>query len=131
MASLNAKAARIRDAVRARVEPPRNELEGECGRCPFGHLCMPDRVFGPGTKILEAPSPELLDMLARREDLEESKREFDRIDKRLKTMLPEAEELLVGDWVVEGKRQHRDGYTVAPTDFWVRKFRRMPHGVAQ
>lgn len=128
VATLNAKAARVRDAVRAQVEPPRNELEGECDRCPFAHLCMPDRVFGPGTKILEAPPPELLELLERREELEDGKREFDRIDKRLKAMLPEGEELLVGDWVIEGKKQHRDGYTVKATEFWVRKFRRMAQG---
>ena len=119
IAEILAKVERIRDAVRANEPPPRNDGE-DCKRCPFMHVCLPDRHFGPGVQILD--SEELEELIARKLELADAKSEAEAIDKQLKKMLPEVPELLVGDYVVTAKPVHRDGYTVKPTDYWTRKY---------
>jgi CRISPR/Cas system-associated exonuclease Cas4 (RecB family) len=119
IAEILAKAERIRDAVRANEPPPRNDGE-DCKRCPFLHVCLPDRTFGPGVQILD--SEELEALIARKLELADAKSEAEAIDKQLKKMLPEVPELLVGNYVVTAKKIHRDGYPVKPTDFWQRKY---------
>lgn len=117
---LEAKAARIRDAVRAGV-PPERHLTEECGRCPFLAVCMPGRANG-GVKIFEgALVDEAAELIRRRLELAPSKSEFEAIDRRLKGLLPEEEgELLVGDFVVVGKRKGR-GESVQKAASWIER----------
>lgn len=123
---LLAKAARVRDAVRANEPLPRHETE-DCGRCPFQHICLPDRTFGPGVQLLD--SDEAAALIARKLELADAVSEANAIDRSLKKLLPEVPELLVGDFVVTAKLVHRDGYTVAPSAYWQRKFSQLnPNG---
>lgn len=117
---LEAKAARIRDAVRAGV-PPDRHLTEECGRCPFLAVCQPDRANG-GVKIFEgALVDEAAELIRRRLDLAEARSEYEAIDRRLKALLPEEEgELLVGDFVVIGKRKGR-GESVLKASSWIER----------
>jgi hypothetical protein len=121
---LLAKAARIRDAVRANEPPARHEDE-DCGRCPFQHVCLPNRSFGPGVQIVD--SEEIEQLIQLRMELADAKRDFDAADRALKKLLPEAEEILVGDFAITGRWVEREGYTVAPTRYLTRKFTRI-HG---
>lgn len=119
---LEAKAARIRDAVKAKTPPERHITDG-CQRCPFLHVCMPDRQnIGAAIFYDEA---EAVSLIERRLELAEAKREFDAIDRRLKSILPEAAEVLAGDFLVKGKWQERAGYTVEPTKFIQRTYVRI------
>jgi hypothetical protein len=122
---LLAKAARIRDAVRANEPPARHEDE-DCGRCPFQHVCLPNRTFGPGVQIVD--SEEIEQLIQLRMELADAKRDYDAADRALKKLLPEAEELLVGDFAITGKWVEREGYTVAPTRYLTRKFTRIHNG---
>lgn len=119
---LLAKAARIRDAVAAGEPPARHETE-DCGRCPFAHVCLPARTFGPGVQIVD--SEEVQALIARKLELEAAKREADAIDRSLKKLLPEVPELLVGDFVVTAKRVERAAYAVEASSYWQRKFARL------
>jgi CRISPR/Cas system-associated exonuclease Cas4 (RecB family) len=120
---LLAKAARIRDAVAAGEPPERLETE-DCGRCPFAHVCLPARPFGPGMQILD--SEEIQVLIARKLELEAAKREADAIDRSLKELLPEVPELLIGDFVVTAKKVERAAYAVEASSYWQRKFSRLP-----
>jgi hypothetical protein len=122
---LLAKAARIRDAVRANEPPPRNATE-DCGRCPFQHVCLPDRTFGPGVQIMDSEEVEQLIQL--RLELADAKRDYDAADRQLKKLLPESEDLIVGDFVVTGKWVERDGYAVKPTRYLQRSYTRITKG---
>lgn len=119
---LLAKAARIRDAVAAGEPPERLETE-ECARCPFQHVCLPDRTFGPGVQIID--SEEVQALIARKLELADAKSEADAIDRSLKKLLPEVPELLVGDFVVTARRVERAAYAVSASSYWQRTFSRV------
>jgi hypothetical protein len=102
--SLLDKARRIRDAVRTKTAPARTIFGNECGRCGFRHICCPDRVYGETPLIIEPPPRELIEMLERRHVLTDSHKEFQKLDRRVKNMLPEAPHVIVGGFAVEGKR---------------------------
>lgn len=123
---LLAKAARIRDAVRTNEPPPRATGRDCSERCPFQHLCMPDRAFGPGVQMIDSAEAEAL--IARKLELAPAAKEAAAVDRALKALLPEAEDLIVGDFSVTGKWSERDGYTVKPTRYLTRKYTRIHHG---
>lgn len=123
---LLAKAARVRDAARANEPPPRHESE-DCARCPFQHVCMPDRSFGEGVQVIDSEEAEQLIQL--RLELADAKRDYDAADRALKKLLPETDaEILVGDFVVTGKWVERDGYAVKPTRYLQRSYARLTKG---
>ncbi len=119
---LLAKAARIRDAVRANEPPPRNEGD-ECLRCPFLALCAPGRSNAGNVVFFD--QAEAVALVARRIELADAKREYDAVDRALKGMLPATEELMVGDFMVRGKWTERAGYTVQPTKYIQRTYVRL------
>jgi hypothetical protein len=123
IAALKAKAARIRDAVRARAVPDRTSATGECERCGFRHLCCPDIDYGDGPVVLD--NPELADLLSRRAAIEATGREFARLDKKVKELLPDAPTVLVGDFEVTARKQDRASYVVPAGTSWVRKIGRI------
>lgn len=118
IALLEAKAARVRDAVRAGVPPPRNESE-DCARCPFNAVCGPGRN-NAGVQIFD--SDEVAALIAKRLELADAKAEFESIDRRLKSMLPEVPELLVAGYVVKARQVQRKGFTVEAGSFWQRTY---------
>ena len=122
IAELEAKAARVRDAVRAGVAPERHVTD-ECQRCPFLHVCMPGRENSPAAIFFD--QAEAMTLIDRRLELAGAKKEYDAIDRRLKGMLPEAEEVVVGDFLVKGTWRERAGYTVGPTKFIERAYVRI------
>jgi hypothetical protein len=126
IAELLAKAARIRDAVRANEPPARTESE-DCGRCAFQHVCLPNRTFGPGVQIMDSEEVEQLIQL--RLELADAKRDYEAADRALKKLLPETDsELLVGEFVITGKWVERDGYAVKPTRYLQRSYTRISNG---
>lgn len=122
---LEQKAARVRDAIRAK-EPPARAVSDECNRCPFLAVCMPDRPAGAGIVLFD--QAEAMALIERRLELAEAKSEFESIDRKLKNMLPEAEEVLVGDFVVKGKWKDRGAYKVEATKYLQRSYVRIAGG---
>lgn len=123
---LLARAARVRDAVRANEPLPRAEGD-ECARCPFQHVCLPDRTFGPGVRIID--SEEVQALIGLRFDLADAKRDYEAADRQLKKLLPETDaEVIVGDYLVTGKWISRDGYTVKPSRYLQRSFTKLSSG---
>ena len=121
IAQLLAKAARVRDAVRANVPPERHESP-DCGRCAFQHICLPDRTFGPGIQIID--SEEVEQLIELRLENAEAHKAYEAADRALKKLLPQAEEVLVGDFLVRGSWVDRDGYAVKPTRYLQRTYSR-------
>lgn len=122
---LLAKADRIRDAVRSETLPERH-LTQDCDRCPFLHVCLPDRSYGPGAQFLD--NAELEAMLKRRSELDPLRKEYEQLDKAIKASLPQTEApIVVGDWELKGKQIHKKPYEVKGTSFWqwaIRKLER-------
>ncbi len=123
-----AKAKRIRQAVFTGEPPPRTLFTTECERCGFRHFCSPDIVYGEAPVVLADPPKELVALLERRAEIEDLGREFNRVDKRVKEMLPDAPRVIVGEFEVDARRQERAGYSVKPAVSWVRKITRLGRG---
>jgi hypothetical protein len=99
--------------------PEYHEDPAVCRKCwAFNRVCTPPADFH-GLSMMTDPDFELL--LDRRGELEPSKREFDKVDKIVKERVKDQDGLVVGQWLIQGKKGHRDGYTVNPVDFWVTK----------
>jgi hypothetical protein len=126
--ALLAKAERIRDAVKANEPLPRSESD-ECGKCAFAHVCMPNRAMGPGVRFFD--DAEAMALIARRQELAPAKSEIESIDKRLKTMLPEAEEVMVGDYLVKAKHVEKKAFQMKATSYWQRTYVATPRSAAQ
>ncbi len=116
------KAERVSAHVKAGTLPDRNQ-SAECARCPFLHVCGPDIEFGKGVELFD--NPEIEGMLQRREELAAARAEYEALDKAIKSSLPHKGELLVGDFALIGKEQHRKGFEVKPSSFWKWDIRRI------
>ena len=85
----------------ARVEP----TEEVCGRCPFLHICLQARSWGPELIVLD--DSEIVALAERRKELEEASAEFKAVDDRLKAALKnragagKEARIVVGEWVAE------------------------------
>lgn len=95
--------------------PDRIDDREWCERCRFNHLCLPDMV-NEGTRFLD--DDELLEKLERREVLAAAKKEYDALDKAVKTEIKGCEEAIIGDFSISGKWIDRKGYTVAESRYW-------------
>jgi hypothetical protein len=114
------KAERVRDAVRSGVAPER-VIADHCERCPFAHVCLPDRKAGEGVGVID--SAELVALLDRRAALAEAAAEFKEADEAVKDMLPaKAGELVAGDWIIKTSERVRQPYTVKGGSYFVRSY---------
>lgn len=117
-----------RDKFRANPEteplPPQTENTDECEGCEFfGRACQPEiqeegvRMYHNGT---------LAAALRERAALEDSGKEYARVDRKVKKWLKDFEtteelkgkkSVLVGEFLIEFEERHRSGYTVKPLDY--------------
>lgn len=76
----------------------------ECKRCPFfSTVCTPPMDYGD--RIVDIDDPELSKKLQRRYELDEARKEFEVLDKELKTRFREIPDLICGDFHVVGKER--------------------------
>ena len=111
------KAERVNAAILTNTPPDRMEYDAQvCGRCPFAHICLPDRDFGQGAELLD--NDEMLEWLKRREELKPLVEEFKGLDDLIKDIAKEKENLIIGNFWLKGKWKERKGFTVAPSRYW-------------
>jgi hypothetical protein len=104
-------------AVEKKAPPAFTKDPTACRRCwAFGTVCQPP-IEEQGAAILE--SPELYQALVERAENEAAHWKYEAADKRAKTMLKAAgvETGICGDFGIIGKKRHRKGYIVEPTDY--------------
>lgn len=96
------KAARINDFVDDGTLPDRvNDLD-VCEKCPFAHICLPEKSFGPG--FSDEEDSNLVVMLDRLEELKSSFTEYEALNKKVKEALEEKTDIIVGNkYLVKGK----------------------------
>jgi hypothetical protein len=126
MARVNAnleKADLINSCVKAKEPPPRQKWCEECAGCSFLQHCLPD-IRGDGKLIsLEQPEAGVIELLERKNELSESYKEYEKINKLLKEYWKsrlgddDYKLILMGDWKFEIKRVNRKGYEVKPFSF--------------
>lgn len=114
-AELLKKADLVREAVLANTLPDRVR-SADCSRCPFVHVCLPDKDLGPGMTIID--DVELQEAIRVREENREARSRFEAADRTIKAMLPdEPVEVMCGPYLFIGTRHERKGYAVAPTSY--------------
>jgi len=96
--SLLQKAVIINQHVKEDTLPDFTENQELCKHCDFEHICCPPYEY-EGKVVVDAELEELLD---RRATLLETKKEYDHLDKELKTFI-KGKEMVVGRWVITGK----------------------------
>ncbi|MDE2106465.1 MAG: hypothetical protein KGL39_55135 [Patescibacteria group bacterium] len=117
------KADRINAHVAAGTLPEPIDDGEVCQSCDFRHICPVDINYGPPLRALD--DPEVIDKLNLWERLKPLAKEFEAIDKEVKALFAGEPNLIVGDFHIASKPQHRDGYTVKPTDFYTTKIVRI------
>jgi CRISPR/Cas system-associated exonuclease Cas4 (RecB family) len=117
------KADLINSCVKAKEPPPRQKWCEECAGCSFLQYCLPD-IRGDGKLIsLEQPEAGVIELLERKNELSESYKEYEKINKLLKEYWKsrlgndDYKLILMGDWKFEIKRVNRKGYVVDPFSF--------------
>ena len=76
-------------------------------RCPFVHICMPDRIG----KEVEIDTGELEAMISNLYQLEPAANEYEGLNKEINKLVEGKEKLLAGDYFVSGKWIERKGGT--------------------
>jgi CRISPR/Cas system-associated exonuclease Cas4 (RecB family) len=98
------KAEAVNKALEEKKAPPRIPYNPElCNGCDFEHICLPPGEAREG--LLIEHEPVIAELLQRREELEAMSREFDKLDKEIKTYAKkrDAELLNIGDYLIEKK----------------------------
>ena len=89
-----------------------------CQECEFYDVCLPDLTFGPGAVIFDEESiGELTEQLERRAELEPAHKEFEALDKELKTEMKMhssdgQDRLVIGEWQVKISEVNKKAYSV-------------------
>lgn len=96
---LISRAEEINQHVAAQTLPDRTTDHRLCGRCPFGHVCMPDLVTVGNTCIID--NADVTDALARMKEIEPQADEYAALERILsqavKATLPECRPEEVGE----------------------------------
>lgn len=90
-----------------------------CGRCEYGHICLPDLKFG--TETTKIDSPETLEMLERREELAPYRKEYESIERQLENMLVKGQNSVCGNYIIDWKPFTRKGFVVEASSGWKKK----------
>lgn len=99
--------------------PPYHTDPSVCIRCwAFGRVCFPPMKHEGMTELTPEQQDELIPILDRRSELEELKTEWGRLDKEAKSMLKGHKQLIVGNYLVQGKEVSRKGYKVEDSTYW-------------
>jgi len=90
-----------------------------CIRCwCFGRVCFPPLTHEGMDELSPEKADELIPVLDRRNEIEELKTEWGRLDKQAKSMLKGLKQAVVGNYLVQGKEIERKGYKVEDSKYW-------------
>jgi CRISPR/Cas system-associated exonuclease Cas4 (RecB family) len=96
------KAALINEHLSDGTYPDRVDDLDVCEKCPFAHICLPDKSFGPGFNAEEDEN--LVSMLDRLEELKPVYTEYEALNGKLKKALEEKTDIIIGNkYLVKGK----------------------------
>lgn len=91
-----------------------------CGdeRCPYSHICLPDRI-GKDVELLD--NDELAEMIDRLNQLKEASAEYNDINRRINKMVEGRDKTICGNYFISGKWIEKKSYTVNASRYWSKK----------
>jgi hypothetical protein len=111
-AEIKEKARVIDEHIKAGTTPECIPYDDNvCGKCDLVHICRPEKPAG--NAIIEADST-LIEALERREDLIAAFKEYNKLDKYVKSAL-KGKTGVLGNFYIESKESQRKEYTVKAT----------------
>ncbi|HEC87919.1 MAG TPA: hypothetical protein ENI52_01225 [Thermoplasmata archaeon] len=90
-----------------------------CKECGFRHLCQPVTHHAKKAKQVDVPN-EFIDLLERREQLKESKAEYEKIDRQIKKFFKEnefSEDVIIGKFIIQALKRHRKETLIPESDY--------------
>ncbi len=87
-----------------------------CDQCPFVAHCGPDINYEGGVGLIE--DKELEELLEKREELRGYKKDYDKIDKDVKSRIKGCDSALIGRFHVSGNWIEKQAYSVKPGRQW-------------
>jgi len=115
MESILKKTERIEKYVAEGTLPPPINNPGVCQYCGFLHVCLPE-IKQKELEFIDDPDFET--KLLRRDEIASLKKEYDLLDKEIKSYCKGRDRLMVGDFLITGSEISRKGYIVADTTYW-------------
>jgi len=119
--SLLQKAERVNKAVETETPPEKINQPSECSRCDFASLCMPELQTGGEMVMAGEEAAEMLETMM---SLEEYKKEYDRLSKRLfGGILVKGKDAIVGNYIVTWTKTIREKSvrTIEAGEIWRKK----------
>jgi CRISPR/Cas system-associated exonuclease Cas4 (RecB family) len=96
------RAERVYAAIEKEAIPNRTDDESWCRYCAFKQLCLPPSSFGDGVKPID--DLELAGLLERREQLAPLSKEFNEVDKTIKSFFDKEGEYLCADYLIKSQK---------------------------
>ena len=125
MESILKKTERIEKYVADGTLPPPINDASVCQYCGFLHICLPE-IKQKELEFIDDPDFET--KLLRRDEIAPLKREYDALDKEVKSYCKGRDRLMVGDFLITGSEISRKGYVVADTTYWKTKIAKLMGG---
>jgi hypothetical protein len=113
MESILQKTEAIEQHIKDHTLPAQIDDLKVCEHCNFLNLCLPEIKRQPMEMI---DDDELVSMLDRRAELKPLSEEYTQLDKDLKKSFEGSERLMIGDWIITGKKIERKGYIPKPVE---------------
>lgn len=103
-----AKAERIYRYLNDKTPPPPCDDIAYCENCPMAHICGECRRVPADVDLDE----ELDELINRKQELAEAKKEYEQIDKEIKQKVGEREKVITGQYLIERKSFVKKAFTV-------------------
>ncbi len=103
-----AKAERVYDYLSKNTPPPPCEDIAYCENCPMAHVCGECRRIPTDIDLDE----ELDELINRKQELAESKKQYDEVDRQIKEKIGEREKVITGQYLIERKSFVKNAFTV-------------------
>ena len=102
------KAERIYEHLANNTPPPACDDISFCESCPLAHICGECRRVPTDIDLDE----ELDDLINRKQELAEAKKEYEEVDKQIKAKVGEREKIITGQYLIERKSFVKKSFTV-------------------
>lgn len=102
------KAERIYEALAKKEPPAACDDISFCENCPMAHVCGECRRVPTDIDIDE----ELDELINRKQELAEAKKEYEQVDKQIKAKIGEREKIITGQYLIERKSFTKKAFTV-------------------